>query len=272
MEVPAGFRQTSNHARQIRSYNSLKHNTDLSSQEILPPATQDVDDSLISSLGNLDLQQELISQHSISPDAHSSVAGNVPIIPSVDKPSSSLPHVITMTEDYLCSSLGFRHIDTIKQHLPDLYCKSDRLDTSPPDAVLDQGDFATIRKSARNTTPVPRSSCFGNAMHMDIVFGPEVALGDIHYALLISDQYSWMNYIYPLHNLTSDIPKQLQAFFAHLGFHLKCLISDFDLKLIGGKAREYLNSLLIHVNAATSSHQDRNGLVERHWQTMLAMA
>jgi hypothetical protein len=42
--------------------------------------------------------------------------------------------------------------------------------------------------------------------------------------------------------------------------------------LIGGKARDYLNSLLIHINAAPSSRQDRNRLVERHWQTMLAMA
>jgi hypothetical protein len=50
------------------------------------------------------------------------------------------------------------------------------------------------------------------------------------------------------------------------------LISDFDLKLIGGRAREYLNSLLIHVNSAPASRQDKNGLVERHWQTMLAMA
>jgi hypothetical protein len=90
-------------------------------------------------------------------------------------------------------------------------------------------------------------------MHLDIVFGPEVAIRDVHYALLFSDRYSRMNYVYPLHNLTSDIPKQLQAFFAHLGFTPTCLISDFDLKLIGGKAREYLNSLLIHVNAAPLS-------------------
>jgi hypothetical protein len=109
-------------------------------------------------------------------------------------------------------------------------------------------------------------------MHVDIVFGTEVAIGDVHYALLFSDRYSRMNYVYSLHNLTSDIPKQLQAFFAHLGFTPTHLISDFDLKLIGGEARDYLNSLLIHVNAAPSSRQDRNGLVERHWQTMLAMA
>jgi hypothetical protein len=153
-----------------------------------------------------------------------------------------------------------------------LYTNSIRLDPSPPDAILNHGDFATLRKSARNTTPVPRPTYFGEVMHIDIVFGIEVAIGDVHYALLFSDRYSRMNYVYPLHNLTSDIPKQLQTFFAHLGFTPTRLISDFDLKLIGGKARDYLNSLLIHVNAAPSSHQGRNGLVERHWQTMIAMA
>jgi hypothetical protein len=30
--------------------------------------------------------------------------------------------------------------------------------------------------------------------------------------------------------------------------------------------------MLIHVNAAPSYRQDKNGLVERHWQTMVAMA
>jgi hypothetical protein len=44
------------------------------------------------------------------------------------------------------------------------------------------------------------------------------------------------------------------------------------LKLIGGKAREYLNSLLIHVNTAPANHQDKYGLAERHWQTIVNMA
>jgi hypothetical protein len=44
------------------------------------------------------------------------------------------------------------------------------------------------------------------------------------------------------------------------------------LKLIYGKAREYINSLLVHINAAPSYHQDKNGLAERHWQTMVNMA
>jgi len=81
-----------------------------------------------------------------------------------------------------------------------------------------------------------------------------------------------MTYLYPLQNLTSDIPKHLESFFAHLGTLPRRIISDFDLKLIGGKAREYLNSLRIHVNAAPSHRQDKNGLAERHWQTMVCMA
>ncbi len=97
---------------------------------------------------------------------------------------------------------------------------------------------------------------------MDIIFGPEVALGNIHYGLMFTDRYSRMCYIHPLQNLTTDIPKQIEAFFAHLGFVPKRLLTDFDLKLIGGKAQDYLNSLLVHVNAAPSNRQDKNGLVE----------
>jgi hypothetical protein len=81
-----------------------------------------------------------------------------------------------------------------------------------------------------------------------------------------------MTYIFPLQNLNHDIIRQLDSFFAQLGFVPKRLISDFDLKLIGRKARDHLNKLLAHVNAAPASRQDRNGLAERHWQTVTATA
>ncbi len=168
--------------------------------------------------------------------------------------------------------MGFRRIDTVKKYIKDLYCDTISLDSTPADAVLDVGDLATLHKKARNTTPVSRPTSFGKIIHMDIVFGQEVSVGNVHYGLLFTDRYSRMNYIYPLQNLTTDIPKQIEAFFAHLGFVPPRLITDFDLKLIGGKAREYLNSLLVHVNAAPSNRQDKNGLVERHWQTMVSMA
>lgn len=136
--------------------------------------------------------------------------------------------------------------------------------TSPPDAILDPGHFATFKKKDRNTTPVPRPSKFGEVFHIDIVFGPEISMGNVHYGLLCVDRYSRMTYMYPLQNLTSDIQKQLECFFAHLGMVPKRIVSDFDLKLVGGRARRYLNTLLVHVNAAPSYRQDKNGLAERH--------
>jgi hypothetical protein len=137
---------------------------------------------------------------------------------------------------------------------------------------LDLGDVSTLPKVARNIVPVPRPKHFADLIHMDIVFGPEVSIGNVHYGLMFTDHFSRMTWIYPMHNLTSDIIKQLDTFFAHLGILPKQLISDFDTKLIGGKARDHLNSLNTHVNAAPANHQDKNGLVERHWQTMVAMA
>lgn len=90
--------------------------------------------------------------------------------------------------------------------------------------------------------------------------------------MLFVDRFSRITYLYPLQNLTTDTPKQLQAFFAHIGVIPKRLLSDFDLKLVGGKARDYLNSLSIHVNTAPPYHQDKNGLAECHWQTLVSMA
>ncbi len=68
--------------------------------------------------------------------------------------SSSLPMTISMFEDLLCACVGFCHVNTLKRYLPELYLDSIKLDSTPADAVLDPGDFATMKKD-RNTTPVP---------------------------------------------------------------------------------------------------------------------
>jgi hypothetical protein len=49
--------------------------------------------------------------------------------------------------------------------------------------VLDPGDIATLHKSPRNTTPVPRPYHFGDNIHMEIVFGPEDIMA--YYLLII---------------------------------------------------------------------------------------
>jgi len=55
-----------------------------------------------------------------------------------------------------------------------------------------------MHKKPRSTTPIPCSSYFGEVMHMDIVFGPEVAIGNVHFGLLFIDRFSRMTHIYPL--------------------------------------------------------------------------
>jgi hypothetical protein len=171
----------------------------------------------------------------------------------------TIPHTLTVSEDFMRASMGFCCLHTVEKHLKYLYCGNIHLDSTPADAFLDYGDVATMHKKPRNTTPIPRSSFFGQVMHMDIVFGPEVEIGKVHFGLLFLGPFSRMTYIYPLCNLTTDTPKQLEAFFAHLGFAPHRLITDFGLKHIGGKDRDYLNGLMIHVNAAPCTRQDKNG-------------
>ncbi len=59
----------------------------------------------------------------------------IPLIRSVDKPASSLPIMITVSEDFLRASMGFRWIDTVKRHFPSLYSNNLCLDSTPADAV-----------------------------------------------------------------------------------------------------------------------------------------
>jgi hypothetical protein len=275
-DVPAGFRRKSLQQQQTRLHTTPNVQTlqPTSSYDPLSDEHQLASDN--SSLQSPNTEEHILNNNesisSNSPTNQSFVPSHIPIVRSVDKPSSSLPKNISMTEDYLRSCVGFRRIDTLRQHLKNLYQNTIKLDNMPPDAVHDPGFYATLRKKDRNTTPIPRPNQFGDIIHLDIVFGPEVSVGNVHYGLICVDRLSRMTYIYPLQNLTTDIRKQLELFFSHIGMIPHRIITDFDLKLIGGKAREYFNSLLMHVNAAPPYRQDKNGLSERHWQTLVSMS
>jgi hypothetical protein len=277
LNVPASFRSSSVMQNTFREFTPPHRSKSINLQQ----DQQSIDVNLLSSMpeGQSNVRSSLdkietsstpSSEMSIHEPSDTSI--HVPIIRSVDKVSSSLPSKILMSEDFIRSSVGFRRIDTMRKHFSSLYSNNIMFDNTPADAFIDAGDLATLRKKDRNTVPVSRPLRFADVIHIDIVFGPEVSIGNIHYGLLFTDRFSRMTYIYPLHNLTTDIKKQMESFFAHIGVIPKRIVSDFDTKLIGGQAREYLNSLLIHVNAAPSNRQDKNGLVERHWQTMVSMA
>jgi len=99
-----------------------------------------------------------------------------------------------------------------------LYQPTVTLDTTTADAILDPGFYAYLQKKDRNTTPVSCPKNFADVILTDIVFGPEVSIGIIHYGLLCFYHYSRISfYLYLLQNLTSDIQKQLESFSAHIG-------------------------------------------------------
>jgi hypothetical protein len=269
-EVPAGFHASSALQQKFRNFTSPRrsksytnilensHTIDINVlSSFIEPALDN--ENTLESMSPFNLPSTTMSIHDTS-----NAPIHAPIIRSIDKVSSSLPNKISMSEDCIRSSVGFCRIDTLKRQFSTLYTNNVTIDATPMDAILDAGDLVTMRKKDRNTQPVSRPLHFGEIFHIDIVFGPEVSIGNIHYGLLFTDHFSRLMDIYPLQNLTTDIKKQMETFFAHIGIIPKRIISDFDTKLIGGQAREYLNSLLIHVNPAPSYRQDKNGLVERH--------
>ena len=70
----------------------------------------------------------------------------------------------------------------------------------------------------------------------------------------------------------SNVCEALWKFFIDAGGFPKVTQCDFDPKLIGGKAAALLCSHGTRTQAAPPNRQDKNGLVERKWQSIVAMA
>lgn len=163
LEVPAGFRRDTNHQKLYNNYLRSVISSQLDDRpSIESPVVED----------------STLIDHPVDTNS-SSFDINCPIVRAVDKASSSLPNVISMSEDYLRSCTGFRRLDTFKQQFHHLYQSTVKLDHTPADAILDSGHFANMKKKNRNTSPIPRSSYFGETIHVDIVFGPEVSVGNV---------------------------------------------------------------------------------------------
>ena len=70
----------------------------------------------------------------------------------------------------------------------------------------------------------------------------------------------------------ADVCEALWKFFIDAGDFPETLQCDFDPRLIGGKAAELLRTHGTRVCAAPPHYQDKNGLVERRWQSLTKMA
>jgi hypothetical protein len=134
------------------------------------------------------------------------------------------------------------------------------------------GDFATINNPAKGK-PLTTPCKYLDKVHLDIVFGDCLALGGYRYALVLVDVATRYCWVFGMQALTSnEIISALNSFTSLAGMVPRCFHSDFDQKLIGGKARKWILESGSGIIAAPSNRQSSNGLVERSWQTMVRMA
>jgi len=114
LDVPSGFRRQSLQQKNARLYTPPRHSEHESSNihnssSFSDDASPTSVNTPVHSKRSSDLEPLPLSQ-----TCTSSSSDFVPIVRSVDKPSSSLPQTITMTEDNLRACVGFHRIDTMK--------------------------------------------------------------------------------------------------------------------------------------------------------------
>ena len=197
--------------------------------------------------------------------------------PSIQTPSSSSsvnaasPKAVSMTRESLLQSIGYLHPDKLLKHMKELTTSNVTIETDK-NPKINPGSTASIRSKNKNRVPNDLPSSTGKVWHMDIGFGPCTSIGGIKYTLLFVDKRSRYKLVYGLKNLKSSLLDGMKQFLAECGPTPKILRTDFDSKLMGGKVADLLTDHKILVQSAPPYRQHQNGLVERHWQTVVAMA
>jgi len=96
--------------------------------------------------------------------------------------------------------------------------------------------FSTIPHPPKGK-PICKRRKYLDKVHMDIVFGDCLVLGGFRYVLLLVDMATRYCWIYGMPSLTSNrVIDALATFRADAGGVPRKFHSDFDKKLIGGKA------------------------------------
>ena len=122
------------------------------------------------------------------------------------------------------------------------------------------------RKGSKATVPL-------EVVGMDIGYGEGTAYGGSKYVLVLVDQCTSNSFVYGMQGSSgADVCEALWKFFIDAGGFPKTIQCDFDPRLIGGKAAALLRTHGTRVRAAPPRRQDKNGLVERRWQSLVKMA
>ena len=120
---------------------------------------------------------------------------------------------------------------------------------------------------------LPPTKHYLDKVHMDIVFGDVISKLGFRYALLLVDRATKYIWVYGLKSLTSVyLIEALEQFRADAGGLPRQFRCDCDQKLLGGNTRRWIYRHESKVIGAPAGRQSANGLVERAWQTLCAMA
>ena len=120
--------------------------------------------------------------------------------------------------------------------------------------------------------PIKKRRQYLDKLLMVIVFGDCVALWGHRYALLIIDvdkRYCWLYGMSSLSSMSTTLAPERSKADAGLPPHR--FYSDFDRKLIGWNALQYILSNGSNIIVAPVGRQSSNGLAERTWHTLIQM-
>jgi hypothetical protein len=190
----------------------------------------------------------------------------------VDCVNKALPKRITMSRDAIHRAIGFQSTTTLLKHFHKLGDKSVSIQNLPRAENLDPGETASLHSARRNTTPLKSPQKYGDIWHMDIGYGPDMAIGGIKYTLLLVDKFSRYKFIYGLKNLTTSLHEAMQRFLLDCSVTPTLIRTDFDQKLMGGEVAKLLLQHKVKIESSPPYRQHQNGLVERQWQTLVNMA
>ena len=194
-----------------------------------------------------------------------------PVDPS--KINKSLPQKISISRDYLLKSIGHRDTTLFLNSLQTISTKSLSVVPEWQDKdITDQGSSATMSSRRRNQSPSEPPPSYSDIWHMDIGFGPCTSIGGFRYTLMLVDKATRYKFVYGLKNLKSSLSKAIHKFLRSVGRIPQLIRTDFDTKLIGEKIENIFLQKNIRLEAAPPHRQHQNGLVERHWRTVVSMA
>lgn len=195
-----------------------------------------------------------------------------PTLPQ-DRINASEPKHITLTKDFILQATSFHKSDFLLKHFHTISNNTVNIVEEEKTLDLDEGETATFKSKRRNTTLSDTSKLkLGKVYNMDIFYSPSVGIGGIKHALLLIDRRSKRKFIYGLKNLKGSIQNAMQQFPLNIGSKPRLIRTNFDHKLIGGQTRKMLQNKGIKIEASPPRRQHQNGLVERHWQNIVAMA